>query len=75
MLYNVSCKCSKKENVGITIEPKSIENEELGINAATVNMVSFSVIGLLPLVVILLGIFMFLKRRHLWASVLSLIFF
>ena len=56
---------TKKENVGITIEPKSIENEELGINAATVNMISFSVIGLLPLIVILLGIFMFLKRRHL----------
>ena len=56
---------TKKENAGIKIEPKSIENEELGINASAVSMLSFGVLGILPLTIVFLGILMFLKRRHL----------
>lgn len=56
---------TKKENANITIEPKSIENEELGINAATAGAIGFSVMGILPLLIVLVGILVFFKRRHL----------
>jgi|GEM_PF-1357385 len=56
---------TNKEDPGIIIEPKSIENEELGITGAQANILGLSVAAFLPLLVVLFGVIIFIKRRHL----------
>ena len=56
---------TKKEDSGIRIEPKKIDNEELGINGKQANVLGLSVTILLPLLVIMVGIFVFFRRRSM----------
>ena len=60
-----TCLLANKEDSGIVIEPKSIENEELGITGRQASILGLSVAAFLPLLVILFGIAVFIKRRHL----------
>lgn len=56
---------TNKEDPGIIIEPKSIENEELGITGAQANILGLGMAAFLPLLVILFGVVVFVKRRNL----------
>ncbi len=56
---------TKKEDSGIVIAPKRIDNEELGINGVQANVLGLGVTVLLPLLVIICGVLMFLKRRNM----------
>lgn len=61
---NLINKILNKEDTGIVIEPKSFENEELGVNAMQANLIGISYTIILPLIVASIGIIVFLKRKN-----------
>ena len=61
---NLINKLLNKEDSGIIIEPKSFENEELGINAMQANLIGISYTLILPLIVATIGIIVFVKRKN-----------
>ncbi len=54
-----------RENVGVTIESKSLESEELGITTAQIRVLSVIFIIVIPLGVLITGIIIFIKRRNM----------
>ena len=55
---------SNKENTGLIIESKSLENSELGINASQANFIGFIFTIFLPLLILAIGIVIFIKRKN-----------
>ena len=54
-----------RENVGVTIESKSLESEELGITTAQIRVLSVIFVLVIPLGVLITGIVIFIKRRNM----------
>ena len=54
-----------RENVGVTIESKSLDSEELGITTAQIRVLSVIFIIIIPLAVLITGIVIFIKRRNM----------
>lgn len=54
-----------RENVGVTIESKSLESEELGITTAQLRILSVIFIIIIPLGVLIVGIVIFIRRRNM----------
>ena len=54
-----------RENVGVTIESKSLESEELGITTAQIRVLSVIFVLVIPLAVLITGIVIFIKRRNM----------
>ena len=52
-------------DVGISIEAKSLESEELGITSAQINVLGTLFIVILPIAVIIAGFVIFMKRRNM----------
>ena len=61
---NMVNKMSGREDAGVMIESKSMGGDELGISKATTDMVGIAVAVILPLVVLAVGVFMFLRRKN-----------
>lgn len=61
---NLINKLSKKEDVGITIESKSVEAKELGINASQTRIIGFVFVILLPLLILAIGIVVYVRRKN-----------
>jgi ABC-type uncharacterized transport system involved in gliding motility auxiliary subunit len=54
-----------KDDAGITIESKSMENEELGITSSSAVVIAFIIfVVAIPLIVVIIGIVMWVRRRH-----------
>lgn len=54
-----------RENVGVTIESKSLENQELGVTTAQINVLTILFVIAIPLAVLITGIVIFVKRRNM----------
>lgn len=62
---NVINTISGKDDVGITIESKSIENKELGItDVATQNVMFVIFVAVIPIVILCAGLVVWLRRRN-----------
>lgn len=61
---NMISKLTAREDVGITIESKSMEGKELGINKAAANTIGVVMAIILPIVVLVFGTVVFLKRKN-----------
>ena len=57
-------KMTAREDVGITIESKSIGGKELGINKATADTIGIVMAIILPVGILILGTIVFLKRKN-----------
>lgn len=55
---------SDKENTGLIIESKSLENSELGITASQANFLGFIFTIFIPLLILSIGIIIFVKRKN-----------
>jgi len=49
----------------LIIPPKSTQSEKLQITSSQANMTLYFVIGVLPLLILAAGLFVWLRRRHL----------
>jgi len=54
-----------RDNVGVTIESKSIESPELGITTAKIRILTVVFVVVIPLAVLITGIVIFIKRRNM----------
>lgn len=54
-----------RDNVGVTIEPKSMESAELGITTAKIRILTVIFVILVPLTILITGIVIFIRRRNL----------
>ncbi len=54
-----------RDNVGVTIEPKSMESAELGITTAKIRILTVIFVIIVPLAVLISGIVIFVRRRNL----------
>lgn len=61
---NMVNKMTAREDVGITIESKSIGGKELGINKATADTIGIVMAIILPVGILILGTIVFLKRKN-----------
>lgn len=61
---NMVNKMSGREDAGVMIESKSMGGDELGISKATADTIGIAVAVILPLVVLAVGVFMFLRRKN-----------
>ncbi|CDB24440.1 uncharacterized protein BN706_00611 [Clostridium sp. CAG:557] len=61
---NMINKLTAREDVGITIESKSIGGKELGANKATADTIGVAMAIILPIGILILGIVVFLKRKN-----------
>ena len=61
---NMVNKMSGREDAGVMIESKSMGGDELGISKATADTIGIAVAVVLPLVVLAVGVFMFLRRKN-----------
>jgi len=58
-------KVTGRGDVGISIEAKSLETQELGITTAKINVLGTLFIVILPIAVIVAGFVIFMKRRNM----------
>ena len=56
---------TERENAGIAIESKTLENSELGITSAQIRVLGTLFIAVIPLGVLIAGIVIFVKRRNM----------
>lgn len=61
---NLTNKITNRQDVGITVESKKIGGEELGISKANADMIGAVVGIVLPVVVSIVGIVVFVKRKN-----------
>lgn len=61
---NMINKMTGREDVGITIESKSLGGTELGINKETSNIVGILVAIILPISILIVGMIVFFKRKN-----------
>lgn len=61
---NMVDKLSGREDAGVMIESKRMGGDELGISKATADMIGIAVAVILPLAVLAVGVFMFLRRKN-----------
>lgn len=52
-------------DVGITVETKTLDGEELGITTAQINAINVVFVIIVPLLILIVGIVIFVKRRNL----------
>ncbi len=64
-LMNIINTVSDRDDAGITIESKSIENQELGItDVATQNTMLVMFVIVIPVVILIIGLVVWLRRRN-----------
>ncbi|MBQ3968953.1 MAG: GldG family protein [Clostridia bacterium] len=61
-MLNILC---DRENVGVSIEPVSLESDALGITTAKIRILSTIFVFIIPVAVLVTGIVIFVKRRNL----------
>lgn len=61
---NMVNKMTNREDVGITIESKSIGGKELGINKSTADLIGIIMAIILPVGILIFGTIVFLKRKN-----------
>lgn len=61
---NMMNKMTAREDVGLTIESKSIGGQELGINKAAADTIGIVMAIILPVGILILGTIVFLKRKN-----------
>ena len=57
-------KMTGREDVGITIESKSMGGSELGINKATANTLGIVMAIILPAAILIIGMIVFFERKN-----------
>ena len=61
---NMINKMTNREDVGITIESKSLGGNELGISKANADTIGIVMAVILPIAILIIGIVVFLKRKN-----------
>lgn len=61
---NMVNKMSNRDDMGITIESKSLGGEELGINKASADTIGIIMAVVLPSIILIIGVMVFLKRKN-----------
>lgn len=61
---NMMNKMTARQDVGLTIESKSIGGKELGLNKATADTIGIVMAIILPVGILILGTIVFLKRKN-----------
>ncbi|MCD7815923.1 MAG: GldG family protein [Bacteroides sp.] len=56
---------TNRDGASITIETKTMEGEELGITTAQIRVLSIIFVAVVPIIFVIAGIVIFVKRRHL----------
>lgn len=64
-LMNIVNTVSDKQDSGITIESKSLDNKELGVtDITTSNLLTIIFIVVVPAIVLIIGIIVWIRRRN-----------
>ncbi|MCQ2514735.1 MAG: GldG family protein [Ruminococcus sp.] len=64
-LMNVFNTIADKDDTGITIESKGMENKELGVTTSSAIITAFVVfVAVIPLIVVIIGVVMWIRRRN-----------
>ena len=64
-LMNIVNTVCEKQDSGITIESKSLDNKELGITDVTTSgLLTIIFVAVVPIIVIIFGIFVWIRRRN-----------